>query len=190
MTTALSLDQVEALIRTRRSSLRIDPERPVAPELIARLCELVTWAPNHKRTHPWRFAVLRDESRARLGGLVVDAMMDRGVDDPEALGKARVKYLRAPVMLIVGSAPHEDPVLAAENRDAVAAGVQNLLLAAHSAGLNAFWSTGTATVDGVKELVGFPKDVQVIAAIYLGWPAGDAPPGRREPAVITWVESE
>ena len=43
-------------MRRRRTSLVLDPQRPVPDELVARLAELVTWAPNHKRTWPWQVA--------------------------------------------------------------------------------------------------------------------------------------
>jgi nitroreductase len=186
----VTLDQVDDLIRSRRSSLRIDPERPVNPELIERLCELATWAPNHKRTSPWRFAVLTNGARTRLGEAVADALVRSGVTDSQPLQKALTKYLRAPVIVIVGSARNEDPVLDGENRDAVAAGVQTLLLAASTTGLSTFWSTGsTARIDEVKELAGFDRDVQIVAVIYMGWPDGEAPPGRREPARINWLSA-
>ena len=32
------------------------PNRPVR-QLVQRLCRLATWAPNHKKTWPWRFAL-------------------------------------------------------------------------------------------------------------------------------------
>ena len=184
----VTLDQVGDLIRSRRSSLRIDPKRPVDPRLIERLCELATWAPNHKRTSPWRFAVLTNGARARLGEAVADALVRNGMTDPPALEKALTKYLRAPVIVIVGSARNEDSVLDGENRDAVAAGVQTFLLAASTAGLSTFWSTGaTARIDEVKDLAGFERDVQIVAVVYVGWPDGEAPPGRREPALINWL---
>ena len=41
------------LIRARRSSLLIDAQREVPREIVEELCELLTWAPNHKRTWPW-----------------------------------------------------------------------------------------------------------------------------------------
>ena len=53
----VDLARYEQLVSSRRTSLRMDPERAVPPELIERLCRLASWAPNHKKTWPWRFAV-------------------------------------------------------------------------------------------------------------------------------------
>jgi nitroreductase len=46
------------------------------------------------------------------------------------------------VVLVVGSSAHPLPHLHRENQDAVAAGVQNILLGATALGLASFWSTG------------------------------------------------
>lgn len=147
----------------------VDRERPVPRSLVEKLCEQATWAPNHKRTWPWRFAVAEGEGRARLGETIAEAMEHRG-DPPEKVAKARTKYLRTPTTLVVGSAPGDSPDRTAENRDAVAAGVQNLLLAATAHGLASYWgSCPKGANDPVAELCGFEPGTHVAAIIYLGW---------------------
>ena len=47
----------------------VDKSREVPRELINELCELATWAPNHKRTWPWRLAVLGGE-----GSMICDKL--------------------------------------------------------------------------------------------------------------------
>ena len=92
------------LIRRRRTSMLVDKQRDVPSELIRELCELAQWAPNHKRTWPWRFAIAEGPARARLGKVIADAMQANG-DPPEKVEKTRTKYMRTPVTLVVGSAP-------------------------------------------------------------------------------------
>jgi nitroreductase len=162
-------DELAALIRSRRTSMIVDRERPVPRELVDELCTLAAWAPNHKRTWPWRFAIAEGEGRARLGEVIADAMEAHG-DPPEKVAKARVKYLRTPAVLVVGSAPGDTPDRTAENRDAAAAGVQNLLLAATAHGLASYWgSCPKGANDPVAELCGFEPGTHVTAIIYLGW---------------------
>ena len=36
-------------------------------KIVAALCDLAQWAPNHKRTWPWRFAAFSGSGRAKLG---------------------------------------------------------------------------------------------------------------------------
>ncbi len=176
---------IERLVVARRTSLRVDPGRDVPEELVDRLLKLAVWAPNHKKTFPWRFAVVRGDGRQRLGDLVA-AYEERHGMPPERIAKARGKYLRSPVVVLVGAAHHPDPVRRVEDRDAVAAGVQNLLLGATAAGLASHWATGDwMGDDDVKALAGLSPEDDLIALLYLGWPTGDAPVvPRPEPAVV------
>jgi nitroreductase len=157
------------LIRRRRTSMLVDKQRAVPHEMIREMCELAQWAPNHKRTWPWRFAIADGDARARLGNVVADAMQING-DPPEKVDKARTKYLRTPVTLVVGSAPGDSPLRTAENRDAVAAGIQILLLAATEHGLASYWSScPKGANDVVADLCGFEAGTHISGLIYLGW---------------------
>lgn len=179
-----ALEGFEALARRRRTSLLLDAERPVDAALLDRLCELATWAPNHHRTWPWRFAVLVGDARARLGAACAEHLANLGAPDAK-IAKALGKYLRAPAMIVVASVHDDDPTTRAENRDAVAAGVQTLLLAATAAGLASFWGSGAVTeAPAVRELCGFGPDDEVVAAIYVGWPTGEVPVPERPSPII------
>ena len=174
------LDAFESLARSRRSSLLIDQSRPVDPALVRRLCALITWAPNHKRTWPWQVAVFTGDARLALGNAFADDQTDAGEQDLVRIEKARRKYGRAPVCIVVGSRDEEGDSAerSGENRDAAAAGIQNLLLGAAAAGLASLWSTppgrhGRRTL----ELCGFAPTTQLVGVVYLGWPSDtvDAP---------------
>ena len=189
-TDSATWQELIALVRGRRSNLRVDPDRAVPPELVDSLLELACWAPNHKHTHPWRFAVVTGPGRARLGETAAAGLPALGITDPGALTKMRTKYLRAPVVLVVGSAAHPQAHLQRENEHAVAAGVQNLLLGATALGLASFWGTGAAVeVPEVKALVGLQPEDQIIAIIYLGWPVQEAPAGHRAAPVVKALDA-
>jgi nitroreductase len=81
-----------------------------------------------------------------------------------------------------GGAP-ADPVRRRENRDAVAAGMQNLLLGATAVGLASYWGTGAVVeAPAVRELCGFGPADDIVGLVYLGWPIGDVPvPSRPQP---------
>src|SRR3954463_10225290 len=108
------LGGIERLGGTRRTSLRVDPERVVPAGLVDRLLRLAVWAPNHKRTFPWRFAVVEGDGRGLLGERVA-AYEQRIGASVERQEKARGKYLRAPVVVLVGAAHHPDPLRRAED---------------------------------------------------------------------------
>lgn len=172
--------QLAMLVRQRRTSLLMDRTEDVPADLVDRLCELATWAPNHKRTWPWRFAEFTGDGRATLGETMVADMIAADFGDEGKRTKTLTKYLRAPSVLVVGCAPHPNEMLHRENRDAVAAGIQNLLLGATALGLASFWSTPALTQPPrVLELCGFDGDDRIVGMIYLGWPSGECPPPER-----------
>lgn len=180
---------VERIIRERRTNMLVDRDRPVDSDVIESLCSLAMWAPNHKRTWPWRFAVITGEGRLRLGEAAAQDLIAKGSDDEIKIGKVRRKYARTPVVLVVGSAPDQHPTFHDENRDAVSAGIQNLLLGATALGLASFWSTAPV-IDGAHtlELCGFEPTTRIIGMIYLGWPTGAGLPGERPELSITVID--
>jgi nitroreductase len=181
------LGDVERLVRARRTSLRVDPDGDVPDELIDRLLRLAVWAPNHKRTFPWRFAVVRGDGRRRLGELVA-AYEERAGAPPEKVAKALGKYVRSPVVVLVGAMEQPDPVRRVEDRDAVAAGVQNLLLGATAVGLASHWATGDwMHDDAVKAFAGLAPGDELVALVYLGWPTGEVPIVSRPDPAVTYV---
>lgn len=177
-------ESLAALIRARRTNMVVDRDRPVPPELVDELCALAQWAPNHKRTWPWRLAVVSGDARRMLGEAIADVMAAQGDDAPK-VEKTRTKYTRSPVVVAVGAAPGDSPERSAENRYAVAAGIQNLLLGAHTHGLAALWGSPMRGANAaINEVCGFPPDIEVLGLIYVGWPTGTVEsPGRPAPDV-------
>jgi nitroreductase len=183
------LDRLSAIVRARRTHLLVDRERPVPDELIDHLCELATWAPNHKKTWPWRFAVFTGHGRARLGEAFAHDMVAHDIGDGTKRAKTLTKYLRAPAVVLVGCAAHEHPTFHDENRDAVAAAIQNLLLGATAAGLASFWSTPPVMDgSGTLELCDFAPGDRIVGVVYLGWPSSSVDPPERPRPVITRVD--
>ncbi len=181
----IDLPDFGEVIRSRRTSLVMDPSTPVPMELVTELCQLITWAPNHKRTWPWQVAVFTGDGRAQLGEAGAADLTAHGIGDEVKAAKTRTKYLRAPVAVVVGSASHEDPLFHVENRDAVAAGIQNLLLGATAAGLASFWSTApVANGEHTLGLCDFATNTEIVGVIYLGWPTGTVPTPQRPPLQI------
>ena len=167
----------------------VDQQRPVPTDVVTDLCRLAVWAPNHKRTNPWRFAVFTGDGRARFGETMAADMERAGIGDEGKLAKTRVKYLRTPMTLVVAATPHDNEMLDLENRDAVAAGIQNLLLGATTLGLASFWSTpGMTSPPATLELCGFDAVDSLVGIIYLGWASQPAPPTDRADPAITFVD--
>lgn len=186
MTVRTLLDDLTGIIRSRRTHMLVDREREVSTGLVERLIELGTWAPNHKKTWPWKFAVVTGDGRARLGDAFADDMDELDVGDLAKRAKTRTKYTRTPLSLVVACQPHEHPTFHAENRDAVAAAIQNILLGATAAGLASFWGTAPlADSRRAIELCGFEVGDRIMAIVYLGWPNGTVDAPVRPAPVVT-----
>ncbi len=187
---SVPFESLAELMRTRRTSMFVDNEREVPAKVVEQLCELAQWAPNHKRTWPWRFALFTGNGRSRLGEAFATDMVDRDFGDAAKRAKTLTKYLRTPAVLVVGCIADPKPSMHDENRDAVAAGIQNMLLAATSLGLATYWGTAPL-IDSprVLELCGFDADVRIINVMYLGWAVGgpDAPP--RPPMTLQVIDA-
>jgi nitroreductase len=186
--------EVLVAIAGRRSISR-PGDGEVPPEAVRELLAAAVAAPNHHLTEPWRFVVLAGDARRVVGEAHARAVARAKPDLPAAgLEKEAARLERAPVVIACACAAPErdDPVQAREDRDAVAAGVQNILLAAEARGLAAMWRTG-AMVDEpeVHEALELEPGDRIVAFVYLGRPAGP-PPERARPrihpdAVTTWL---
>jgi nitroreductase len=166
-----------AALAARRSHGRVRPD-PVPRAMIEELLATALRAPNHHLTAPWRFVVLAGPARRALGEAHAAALAraSPGLSDA-AREKEAGRLERAPVVVVcVAAGASDDPVTRREDRDAVAAGVQNLLLAAQARGLGAMWRTGAmADAPAVHAHLGLPAGAEIVAFVYLGWPRDGAP---------------
>lgn len=190
------MDVMEA-IRGRRSIGRVKPD-PVDRAIIEQLLEAAAWAPNHAHTEPWRFWVMQGDARKQLGKALADITAEELVDPQSEenlllLKKAEAKALRAPVIIAAAVTPTGHPkVPEIEEVCAVSAAVQNLLLAAHAAGLGAIWRTGSPTFHPrMKQLFGLREQDTLLGFIYLGWPDMAPPSSSRTPvqSKTVWLDS-
>lgn len=159
-------------IHTRQSNGNVSPD-PVPRELIEKMLAAAAQAPNHHKVRPWRFVVISDAGRERLGDVFAQVLSKKKPDAPaEALTAERGKALRSPVVIVVGvDKPSGPKVLEIENVCAAACATQNLLLAAHALGLAAKWRTGSVALDpDVKAFCGFEPDQHLIGFIHVGYP--------------------
>lgn len=163
-------EELEGLITARRSSLLIDATREIDPLVVDRIVNAAQWAPNHKRTWPLRIVVISGDSRRALGDTIAEAMAAHGDDDMKVM-KTRGKFMRSPIVIVVAAAVGATTSETEENKYAVAAGVQNMLLMAESFGLAALWgSPAKGANTAITTLCSMESTDHVMGIIYLGWP--------------------
>ncbi len=144
------------------------------------LVDAAVRAPNHKRTRPWRFTIVRDAARVRLGALwaqiVADETSLEGTLREALLIREAQKPLRAPAIVVASTRTSDDPVVACEDYAATAAAVENMLLAAYALGLGAIWRTGEmAHRDAINAFLGLAASDRIVAFVYVGEPGAAAP---------------
>lgn len=184
------MDVLEA-IHNRQSISKVKPDS-VPRELIEQLLSAAVQAPNHHKVHPWRFVVLTGAARERLGEALARSLKSaKPAATDDDVQRERLKPLRAPVVIAIAvDKPGIPKVSEIENVAAVAAAIQNLLLAAHSIGLGTIWRTGPAATDpAIKAFLGFAPDQHLIGFVYVGYPETPPPPPQRPSfeACTTWL---
>lgn len=159
-------------------------------EVIERLIEAATWAPSHRRTEPWRFHVLAGDARAAMGAAVADWLAESGEGGEGPQQAARVRLLRAPVVIVLSHVgTPDDAVRDLEDYAAACCALQNLLLAAEAEGLAAHTSTGVMVqFAGAKQYLGLAPHDRIVGYVYLGYRPADVAPkeGARRPPVVRW----
>ena len=142
-----------------------------AQEVLDNIYKSAFRAADHAVLRPWRFLVIRGESRARLGELFVSAASADRPDITEAEKlKLRNKPLRAPLILVTVVNPREHPkVPACEQELSAAAATQNMLIAAYAQGVGAMWRTGSMAYHPlVMAGLGLASHEKIIAFVYIG----------------------
>lgn len=186
------------VIKDRRSIKEYSSEE-VSKEVLFRVLEACRWAPSAHNAQPWRFIVIGDSIlKRRLAERMADRwerdMSRDGVplEERERLIEASIQQFGGAPIVIIACLTMEDMDKYPDERrmkvehimavQSIAAAIQNLLLAAHSAGLGACWFCAPLFCpDPVRKTLNIPEHVEPQALITLGHPAIKPHPPPRRP---------
>ena len=163
------MDALDAL--HQRSSVPKLTEPLPSQEMLENIYKAAFRAADHAVLRPWRFLVIKESARERLGELFVEAGL---ANDPElapaAVEKLRAKPQRAPLILVCISSYKPHPKVPELEQDLSAgAATQNMLLAAFAQGLGAMWRTGSLAYNQtVKDGLGLCETEKIIGFLYIG----------------------
>lgn len=166
------------IIKARRT-IGAMQEKDVSEDAINLMLEAGTWAPNHKKTEPWKFRVFTGDSRVRLGDEMERIMKQKTahLSEEDALKKttkAKKGPLRAPVIIAVAVSP-SGKVPEIEEISAVATSIQNMLLVAEEQGLATIWRTGEIVYQSeLNDFLSLEDDDKLLGLIYVGHPNKEA----------------
>ncbi|MFZ5835720.1 MAG: nitroreductase family protein [Pseudomonadota bacterium] len=185
-------------MRTLRAVRKLRPD-PIPEEVLRRIFEAATWAPNGGNRQPWRMIAVRDTAaKKHMGELYTAHWAPYALNYAKAFAKApeaeRAKHMRtiaagdylaanmhaAPVLVVVCFNPAQMAVTDAKlDRVSVVGGgsvypaVENLLLAARAEGLGCVLTTLLCAEEPeIKRLLDIPPEWGTAAMIPLGYPVG------------------
>ncbi|MDF2188973.1 nitroreductase [Paraflavitalea sp. CAU 1676] len=185
---------INELIRTRRSvfTQQFDPGKPIPDEIIWQILNNANWAPTHKRTEPWRFAVFSGEGRKILAEQ--QAAIYQEFAGPKFKQGKYEQMKQVPLLcshiITIGMKRHAD-IPEMEEIAATAAAVQNMHLTAHAYGLGAYWSTGGITfIEEAKALFNLAPEDKLMGFFYLGYIKVPGTDGQRDPIEekVHWIK--
>ena len=169
-------EDFHSLLLSRRTVNDFDPTLPDGWQTsINRAIKAATFAPNHKRTEPWRFHLLGPQAIRRVCELNADLVSAK--KGPEAGQKKLDRWLKMPGWLVVtqvvdeknGGSLNVPNSLVKEDYAACCCAVQNLCLSLHADGLGTKWTTGPVNFDSrFGDAVGLPQNELVVGTIWFG----------------------
>lgn len=201
------LTEFLAFARERRSVREFRPD-PVPKEILRALIEAASWAPSAGNRQDWEFLTITSgDLKAEMENTVgecwrrVLAREDTGA--VEELRKYAVNFewfSRAPALIVVSAKRTESFMQhflgegaadVAGSKASAAMAAQNLMLAAHTAGLGSCCLTGPlAAQEELRKLLRLGKRREIVCLLALGYPA-DRPKAPRRKAVdeiARWME--
>ena len=182
---------IDVAIKGRRS-IRQYKEKPVPQELIREILEAGTYAPSGKNSQPWRFQVLKGESKTGLTTKFRSSLegIKRVLGEKNMGSSLRTCSImeRAPVIVVVWNAPSAskhrlgDAIAKISKKmrrlnefghlaalQGVSAAIQNMLLTAYGLGLGSLWIGDICyAMDDLEKYLGKPWEL--VAAVAIGWP--------------------
>ncbi|MEO9953506.1 nitroreductase [Nonlabens sp.] len=141
---------LEQLIQTRRSIFPSQYTNGVIPQSdLLKILESARWAPNHRKTEPWRYKVLQGNALTDLGNFMVEQFIlstDKAV--PLKLKKLQEKLeVTSAMILIFKSRDVKESIPEWEEIAAVSMSVQNMWLTTHNLGYGCYWSSPKSFAD-------------------------------------------
>lgn len=177
-------DELFDIIKKRRS---VNPlqysDEPISEDEMNQILESANWAPNHKRTEPWRFKVIQGKARQRFAEFMVKKYMDNTPADNQSERKKMDMIdkcnLSHTIVLLNMSASGLLPEW--EELAATSMAVQNMWLMCTALGIGSYWSS-PSLITQMQEFVPMEDNEKCLGIFYMGKLKSNLLEGIRKPA--------
>lgn len=180
-------------IKKRRSIFPVQyNEEPIAKADIEKVLEAANWAPNHKKTEPWRFKVIQGEAKTRLG-LFLSRKYEELDPRPKTMKIKKLQENPKRAGAIIAICMQRDPKESLpewEEVAAVAMAVQNMWLLCTEMGIGSYWSS-PGLIDHMDEFFHLNEGERCLGFFYMGNFDGDFPDAERRPIAskTEWINA-
>ena len=182
------------IIRKRRS---ISPDHFLQNEIPVQLLEEVLsnaiYAPNHKKTQPWRFKIIRRNKKDALSAFLsqqYELNTSKEEFNEIKFRKAGEKAMQSNCIILLCLDRSPVSIIPEwEETAALACAVQNIWLSCTALGIGAYWST-PAAIKKMGEFIPLLDTEECLGLFYCGWTNFDPVPYSRKSLseVCSWYE--
>jgi len=141
-------NQTLQLLKTRRSVLSKNLSTPGPDKLqLQTILEIASRVPDHRKLEPWRFIIIEDNNRKKLGEIFCEIKLrDHQLSHDQIIAEQN-RYTHAPLVIVVVFSPveHKTPVF--EQLLSCGAVCQHINLASSALGFSSQWVTNWCSFD-------------------------------------------
>lgn len=168
------IESLNQLIKTRRS---IFPAMYTGGQVddasIEQLLINANWAPNHRKTEPWRFKVFTGKGLTRLGKFLADRYKEiTPAEKFKEMKYNKTKKKADQSSHVIALCTQRDPnegIPEWEELAALSCAVQNMYLTCTALGIGAYWSSPKTIIDA-REFLGLQDSEKCYGLFYVGVP--------------------
>ncbi len=179
------------LIKNRRSVFPAQYiDKPILKKDIEKILEAANWAPNHKKTEPWRFKVIQGEKRAELGAFLSNTYIDT-TPKPKQLKSQKLIDNPKKAGAIIAICMQRDPMESVPEWEEIAAtamAVQNMWLCCTEMGIGCYWSS-PGLITYMDEFLPMNEGEKCLGFFYMGHFEDELMEQKRKPIAekVVWM---
>lgn len=191
----MNIQEISQLIKKRRSIYPpVYNNTPIDKETIELLLENANWAPNHKKTEPWRWKVFHSETARKKLSDYMKEHYTRNTPK-EKFSERKLQTLAEKALksqAVIAICMYNDPEITIPEWEEVAAvscAVQNIWLSCTALGIGAYWSSPRSATDA-GEFLTLDENEKCLGWFFMGYTDQPVTYGKRQEAATktTWIK--
>lgn len=171
------------LIKSRRAVFPAQYSGETIPQAeLDQIFEAANWAPNHKRTEPWRFKLVQGRAKQRFAEFMLKKYMDNTSADVQSDRKKMdiLDKCNLSDTIVLIQMKNSGLLPEWEELAATAMAVQNMWLMCTALGIGSYWSS-PSTITQMDEFMPMDENEKCIGIFYMGKLKNGLPEGNRKP---------